>query len=127
MSDHTFLLDLTNSELAKAELQGHSLVLRLAAARVLHPVSQEHGHVRHVELWCLNARWQGVLTEALGRIRVAQVEKDSSPLSLQVPGCKDGPLTLSLEFGFGSTLAVHTEAIETRFSGPPEFHELLAC
>lgn len=127
MSDRPFWLELDDSEVARAEVHGDSLVLRLAAAHVRHPLSHEHGHVRHVELWCLQARWEGMLTEALGRIRVAQAESDSSPLSLQVPGCKDRPVTLSLEFGFGSTLVVHAEAVETRFSGPPEFHESLAC
>ncbi len=122
-----FELSLQDSELAGAEAQGDTLVLRLAAAHVQRPQSRQHGYVRHLELWCLQARWEGTLAEAIGRIREAQASMDGALLRLHAPGRATGEVRLSLSLGFGAVLVVHAAAVEARFAGTPGFRESLAC
>jgi hypothetical protein len=122
-----FLLTLTDSELTSAEAAGRDLVLRWAAAQMEHPRTGEQGYVKHLELWCLNARWEGVLTEAIGRVRFGQVSANGRLMSLKAPGQVDHPVMLSLELGFGTTLVVHADQLVVRFAGPPDFRASLAC
>lgn len=123
----TYLVDLTDSELASAHPESDDLVLRLAAAHVQQLPSREHGFVQHLTLQCLQARWEGLPDEAIGRIRSAQIVVNHMPARLVAPGQVAGPITLSLEFGFGAVLVIHAAAVEARFTAAPGFRESLAC
>lgn len=130
MSDGTadlFEVSLQDSELAGAEAHADTLVLRLSAAHVQRAGSKEAGFVQHLALWCLHARWQGNLSNAIGRIRHITAQIDSAPLHLTAPGRVTGAVMLTFTLGFGDELAVQAQAVEARFSGPPGFQASLAC
>jgi hypothetical protein len=103
------------AELAHGQWHGPDLHLRLATAPISPVCAPDGGgswYARGITLVCRQARLQGPLADAVGRVNEADLRVDGQPwLSMPLGHSLEGRVSLQLALGNGSALLVEATGL----------------
>lgn len=124
-----------DSQVSGVQIMGADLHLRLSAAHVsgaagyFSQASEEaEGYLAPVVLRFLQARWQGELALAMGRLAGAELRLAGQGLrGLPLPCAPAGPVRARLALANGVVLEIEAHTLECPLSGDEKFTPSLAC
>ena len=128
-------LDLQESQLNAAWVAGADLRVALSAAHVFcaaghlaQAPEETEGYLAPVLLLFRQARWQGELTLAMGRLAEGEVWVAGQRLRrLRLPFASGAPVRARLALANGVVLEIAAEALQCSLDGSEKFTAMLAC
>lgn len=128
-------LDLQDSQLSVVHAAEGDLRLLLSAAHVHGPagcftqaLEETEGYLAPVVLRFRQARWQGELALAMGRLAGAELRLAGQGLrGLPLPFAPAGPVQARLALANGVVLEIEAHTLECPLSGDEKFTPSLAC
>jgi hypothetical protein len=129
------LLDFQDSQVSSIQAIGADLRVVLSAAHVFCPVGrfaqapeETEGYLAPVLLLFRQARWQGELTLAMGRLEEGELWISGQRLRrLPLPCESTTPVRARLALANGVVLEIEAEALACPLSGDERFMASLAC
>jgi hypothetical protein len=129
------VLGLQDSQVSRIVSDGADLRLFLSAAHVKCPVGwfkvargESEGYLAPVVMIFRQARWQGELAWAMGRLAESELRVGGQRLpGLPLPFKCEAPVQVRLALANGAVLAIEAEALECPLSGDETFTASLAC
>jgi hypothetical protein len=129
------LLDWADTQVSAAYAAAGELQMRLSAARVTcapgtlaQAPEETEGYLAPVLLRWRQARWQGELALAMGRLSGGELWVDGQRLPrLPLPCECTAPVRARLAFAHGLVLEIEAEALVGALSGAEKFTPVLAC
>lgn len=129
------LLDLQDSQLGQVETTGADLRVTLSTAHVTCPMGslahapeEREGYLAPVVLCFRQARWQGELAWAMGRVADGEWWLQGQRLRrLPLPFVSEAPVRARLALANGVVLTIEAQALECVLTGSEKFTPSLAC
>lgn len=129
------VLGLQDSQVSRIVSAGLDLQLFLSAAHVRCPAGwfkeatgESEGYLAPVVMIFRQARWQGELAWAMGRLAESELRVGGQRLpGLPLPFKCEAPVQARLALANGAVLEIEAEALECPLSGDETFTASLAC
>ena len=116
-----------DSEVARVEVQGDTLLLRFAAAAIEQGPAGEDGYLPGLTLAFQQARWQGDPAACFGRLVEGELSDGISRFTrLELPFDGPGPWRVELLFAHGRRLVVDAQRV-TASAGDAPLRPSYAC
>ena len=116
-----------DSEVARVEVEGDTLLLRFAAAAIEQAESGEDGYLPGLTLAFRHARWQGDPATCFGRLVDGELSDGISRFTrLELPFDGPGPWRAELVFAHGQRLVVDAQHV-TASPGDAPLRPSYAC
>lgn len=123
-------LDLTDSQVSRAESAGVDLRIVLSAAhvRAVSSGATGEGYLSSLVLGFREARWSGELAHVLGRVAAGEIRAGGQTLRvLPLPFETAGPVQCYLNMANGTVLEIAAASMACRLDGNETFVESYAC
>ncbi|WP_394787224.1 hypothetical protein [Rhodoferax sp.] len=121
------LFEFHDSEVRRIAAQDGALQILFAAAFVRVGTASS-GYAQSLEMQFLDARWDGILADCIGRLSDGRLLAGASAQSsIPLPYASAGPVQVELQFSNGARLQIRAASLLCRFTGDPQFVESFAC